>query len=87
MHCELDDGKLSCNTLQTNQTEGLLIYGGAKTSAHVNSNGNITTSRSLRFDGANSTSTDAISFYDKATGTKLWSINNAGDVFCESLTV
>ncbi len=73
-----NDGKVNCQSLQTNHTDGILIYSGATKNAQITSNGNITTSGSLRLDGANSNGTDAISFYDNATSAKLWSIYNSG---------
>ena len=73
-----NNGKVNCQSLQTNHIDGILIYSGATKNAQITSNGNITTSGSLRIDGTNSNGTDAISFHDNATGTKLWSIYYSG---------
>ncbi len=47
----------------------------------------MTTAGTIRMDGSNSSTTDAISFYDTATQTKPWSIKNNGATMLKSLSL
>ena len=73
-----NDGLIECQSLRLNYTDGLMIFSGLTNNAHITNDGNMTTAGTIRMDGGNSSTTDAISFYDTATQTKLWSIKNNG---------
>ena len=76
-----NDGGVQCNSLQTNTTDGLLAMMGLVETSQITSAENITTSGTLRINGINSTSTNATTLHDNATGLKLWNINNSGAAF------
>ena len=73
-----NDGLLKCQSLQLPHLDGLMIHSGTSKNVHITSDGNVTTAGAMRMDGSNSSTADAISFYDTATQTKIWSIKNNG---------
>ncbi len=62
-----------------------MIFSGLTKNVHITNDGNMTTAGTIRMDRINSSTTDAISFYDTATQTKLWSIKNNGAAMLKSL--
>ena len=82
-----NDGLIECQSLRLNYTDGLMIFSGLTKNVHTTNDGNMTTAGTIRMDGSNSSTTDAISFYDTATQTKLWSIKNNGATVLKSLSL
>ena len=82
-----NDGLIECQSLRLNYTHGLMIFSGLTKNVHVTNDGNMTTAGTIRMDGSNTSTTDAISLYDTATQTKPWSIKNNGSTVLKSLSL
>ncbi len=81
-----NDGLIDCQSLRLNYMDGLVIFSGLTKNAQITHGGNMTTAGTIRMDGSNSSTTDAISFYNTANGIKLWNIRNDGEAFITGLT-